>query len=94
MEFSGSFDQFEVTFSPPISTPPDLWKLTKTSVKLCIVFFKSQTQWPKDVSRGIGEVHGVGVRQGGMESLYASSKGALEVRLEKSLQPLFTHHGG
>lgn len=52
MEFSGSFDQFEVIFGPPISTPPDLWRLTKTSVKLCIAFFKSQAQWPKDVSEG------------------------------------------
>ena len=50
--------------------------------------------------RGAGcieEVHGVGVRQGGMEGLFATPKGTLEATLEKSLQPLFTmvgSHGG
>lgn len=38
----------------------------------------------------IGEVHGVGVKRGGMEGLFASTKGTLGVMLEKYLQPLFT----
>lgn len=64
MQFPGSLDHFEVIFSPPNSTPPELRKPTKTGVRLCtVVFFKSQAQWPKDLSKGagcIGEVHGAG----------------------------------
>lgn len=94
MQFSGSLDQFQVIFGPPNSTSPELRKPRKTGVKLCTaVFFKSQAQWPKYISKGagcIGEVHGVGVRRGGMEGLFASTKGTLEVMLEKYLQPLFT----